>query len=193
MRFFFEKSFRCAIFRPEIGKPEIRILNVASKGRPSGRGKQGSADRVQFGVAAEVEGRTGQLVLLNLPFGRLIDEIIVPYDKDEAFFIDGVPVTRKTIRRIKIIELDQAFRQAMWELEVGLKRGEPTRQKIYGDQYVTRFEHILRNNAPDVTAQVLKAYNQAVKPSLKDYIPKREELISAATNIFVEAMKALSR
>jgi len=44
-----------------------------------------------------------------------------------------------------------------------------------------------------VTAQVLKAYNQAVKPSLKDYIPKREELISAATNIFVEAMKALSR
>jgi len=88
----------------------------------------------QFGVVAEVEGRTGQLVLLNLPFGRLIDEIIVPYDKDEAFFIDGVPVTRKAIRRIKIIELGQAFRRGMWELEVGLKRGEPPRQKIYGDQ-----------------------------------------------------------
>jgi len=32
-----------------------------------------------------------------------------------------------------------------------------------------------------------------VKPKIKDYIPKREELISAATTIFVEAMKALSR
>ena len=78
----------------------------------------------QFGVVAEVEGRSGQLILLNLPFGRLIDEIIVPYDKDEPFFIDGVPVTRKVIRRIKIIELGQAFRNAMWELEIGLKRGE---------------------------------------------------------------------
>lgn len=32
----------------------------------------------QFGVVAEVKGRSGQLILLNLPFGRLIDEIIVP-------------------------------------------------------------------------------------------------------------------
>ena len=40
---------------------------------------------------------------------------------------------------------------------------------------------------------MLKAYSQAVKPRIKDYIPKREELISAATTIFVEAMKVLSR
>ena len=45
----------------------------------------------------------------------------------------------------------------------------------------------------DVTAQVIKAFTQVVKPSLKDYLPKRQELISAATTVFVEAMKALAR
>jgi hypothetical protein len=81
----------------------------------------------------------------------------------------------------------------MRELEIGLTRGQPQNQKIYGDQYDTRFEHILRTATEDVTAQVLKAYNHAVKPRLKDYIPKREEIISAATTVFVEAMRVLSR
>ena len=146
-----------------------------------------------FGVVAEVEGRTKQLVLLNLTFGRLIDEIVLPYDTDEPFFVDGVPVTRNKIRRIKIISLTDKFQQGIWELQRGLTRGEHQNQKIYGDQYETRFEHVLRTDAEDVTSQIIKAYNQAVKPRLKDYIPKREELISAATTLFVEAMKALAR
>jgi hypothetical protein len=40
---------------------------------------------------------------------------------------------------------------------------------------------------------VLKAYNQEVKPRLGDYIPRREEIISAVTTTFVETMKMLSR
>ncbi|MEK6756085.1 MAG: hypothetical protein AABZ02_08040 [Bacteroidota bacterium] len=146
-----------------------------------------------FGVIAEVEGRNKQLVLLNLTFGRLIDEIVVPYDTDESFFLDGVPVTRNKITRIKIISLTEKFEYGIRELERGLTRGEHQNQKIYGDQYETRFEHVLRTDAEDVTSQIIKAYNQAVKPRLKDYIPKREELISAATTLFVEAMKALAR
>jgi hypothetical protein len=31
-----------------------------------------------YGVIAETDGYGKQLVLLNLPFGRLLDEIIVP-------------------------------------------------------------------------------------------------------------------
>lgn len=146
-----------------------------------------------FGVIAEVAGRDKQLVLLNLTFGRLIDEIVKPYDTEEAFFIDGVPVTRNKISRIKIISLTQRFRFGIKQLERGLTQMDNQTQKIYGEQYDTRFEHVLRISAEDVTSQVVKAYNQAVKPSLKDYFPKREELISAATTIFVEAMKALTR
>lgn len=144
-----------------------------------------------FGVIAEVAGRDKQLVHLNLTFGRLIDEIVKPYDSGEAFFIDGVPVKKPEIRRIKIVSLTEEFQDAIFELERGLKHGD--NRKVYGDQYETRFEHILRTKVEDVTSQIIKAYNQAVKPSLKDYIPKREELISAATTIFVEAMKALAR
>lgn len=146
-----------------------------------------------YGVIAEMEGRNKQLVLLNIPFGRLIDEIVKPYDTDEAFFIDGVPLKKNEIRRIKIVSLTEKFQHGLSELDSGLQYGDHQRQKIYGDQYETRFEHVLRTAAEDVTSQVIKAYNQAVKPRLKDYIPKREELISAATTIFVEAMKALSR
>ena len=146
----------------------------------------------KFGVIAEVSGRQKQLVLLNLSFPRLIDEIVVPYDSGEAFFIDGVPVSKEKIQRIKIVRLGQPFEEHMWGLGRGLTRGEHQHQKIYGEQYETRFEHILRTATEDVTSQVIKAYNQTVKPSLKDYVPKREELISAATTIFIEAMRVLA-
>jgi hypothetical protein len=155
--------------------------------------EQSPPETRRFGVVAEVDGRQQQLVMLNLPFGRLIDEVVVPYDSDESFFIDGVPVTRKTVRRIKIIALGSEFAHGLRALEIGLTRADHQTRKIYGDQYETRFEHLLRTAAEDVTPQVLKAYNQAVKPKLRDYIPKRDELISAATTIFVEAMKTLSR
>jgi hypothetical protein len=145
----------------------------------------------QFGLIAEVEGYDRQLVMFNLSFGRLVDEIVVPYDNDEAFFIDGVPIKKSKIKRIKIVELTEKFRWGVGELERGMTRGQDKR--IYGDQYHTRFEHILRTDTVDVTSQVIKAYNQIIKPRIKDYLPKREELISAATSVFIEAMKLLGR
>ena len=145
-----------------------------------------------FGVIAEIADRSKQLVLLDLPFSRLIDDIIKPYDQDEAFFIDGVPVTKNKITRIKIVKFGPNYGHAMWELKRGLTQGTHQENKVYGDQYETRFEHILRTNTEDVTSQIIKAYNQAVKPSIKDYLPKREELISAATQLFIQAMKSLA-
>ncbi|MEN8260132.1 MAG: hypothetical protein ABFS02_06020 [Pseudomonadota bacterium] len=144
-----------------------------------------------YGVIAEADGYDKQLVLLDLPFGRLLDEIVVPYDSDDSFFIDGVPVTKAKIRRIKIVELSDEYRNGIWELERGLTRGEHASKKTYGDQYQTRFEHILRTDTIDVTAQVIKAYNEVIKPSIKDYLPNRQELISAATKVFIEGMKML--
>jgi hypothetical protein len=79
----------------------------------------------------------------------------------------------------------------MHEIERGMTRGDKAKNKTYGDQYKTRFEHVLRTTTIDVTAQVLKAYSQVIKPSMKDYLPKRQELIGAATQAFVEGMKVL--
>lgn len=144
-----------------------------------------------FGIIAEAEGYDNKMVLLNFPFGRLMDEIIVPYDTGESFFIDGVPITKEKIKRIKIVELGASYQHSMGELKRGMTLGSDSRKKTYGEQYETRFEHILRTNTVDVTSQVIKAYKQAIKPSLKDYVPKRKELIDGATTIFIEGMKLL--
>ena len=145
-----------------------------------------------FGIIAESEGYDNKMILLDFPFGRLMDEIIVPYDTEKSFFIDGVPTTKAKIKRIKIVELGVSYQHAMGELKRGMTLGSDSIKKTYGEQYATRFEHILRTNTVDVTSQVIKAYNQAIKPSLKDYLPKRKELIDGATTIFIEGMKLLS-
>lgn len=67
------------------------------------------------------------------------------------------------------------------------------KQKLYAEQYHVRLEALLRESGEDVTSQVIKAYDRMIKPRLKDYIPKREELTKAALTIFVESMKALAR
>ena len=154
--------------------------------------KENQTEEKHYGVIAEIDAYPKQLVLLDLQFGRLIDEIVVPYDNDEPFFIDGVPVTKAKIKRIKIIELGTEYSSGMWELERGLTRGDKAGRKVYGDQYQTRFEHVLRTKAIDVTAQVIKAYNEVIKPSIKDYLPNRQELIGTATKVFIETMKLLS-
>ena len=144
-----------------------------------------------YAIFAEAEGHEKPLIQLDMTFARLLDDVVVPYQTGEPFFIDGAPLTAQKLKRIKILKLNVNYAGAKWGFERGLTRGEAQMRKIYGDQYNTRFEHVLRDNSDDVTAQVIKAYNQAIKPSIKDYLPKRDELISAATKIFVEAIRVL--
>lgn len=145
-----------------------------------------------FAVFAEATGHDKPLLQLDLTFPRLMDDVVVPYQSEETFFIDGVPVTAAKLKRIKILRLGEDFVYARSHFDRSLSRSDHQTQKIYGEQYSTRFEHALRENSEDVTAQVIKAYNQAIKPRLKDYIPKRDELISAALKLFVEGVKALA-
>jgi hypothetical protein len=145
-----------------------------------------------YAVYVEAKGHEKPLLQLELNFARLIDDIIVPYQTGEAFFVDGAPLTAEKITRIKVLKLSQQYARAKLLFDRGLTTGDAPTRKVYGEQYNTRFEHILRENSEDVTSQVLKAFNQVIKPSIKDYLPKREELISAATKIFIEGIKALN-
>jgi hypothetical protein len=144
-----------------------------------------------YAVFAQAQGHQKPLLQIELTFPRLIDDIIVPYQTGEMFFIDGAPVTPDKINRIKVLKLTKHFSRSKWDFDSKLSRGSAQEMKILGDQYSTRFEHIMRQHSEDVTSQVLKAFNQVIKPSIKDYLPKRDELISAATKIFVESIKAL--
>lgn len=144
-----------------------------------------------YAVYAEAEGHDRPLLQLDLTFARLLDDIVVPYQSNEPFFVDGAPVTAVKLRRIKILRMKESFARGRMDFNLALTRSEPTVRKLYGEQYTTRFEHLFRQHSEDVTAQVIKAFNQVIKPSLKDYLPKREELISAALKMFVEGVKAL--
>ena len=144
-----------------------------------------------YAVYAEAQGHSKPLMLLELTFARLIDDIIVPYQTGEPFFIDGAPLTTEKITRIKVLKLGLHYSDAKHLFDRELNRGESAVRKTYGEQFNTRFEHILRDNSEDVTSQVLKAFNQVIKPSIKDYLPNRDELISAATKLFIESVKAL--
>ena len=144
-----------------------------------------------YAVFAEAQGHQKPLFQVELTFPRLVDDIIVPYQTGETFFIDGVPLTSENINRIKVLKLTTNFSEAKRRFDHKLTRGIPQEMKILGDQYSTRFEHIMRQHSEDVTSQVLKAFNQEIMPSIKDYLPKRDELISAAAKIFIESIKAL--
>jgi len=145
-----------------------------------------------YAVYAEAQGCNKPLLQLELTFPRLIDDVIVPYETGGAFFIDGAPLTNSKLIRIKVLKLDDEFLRQKQIFNMQLTSSSNVEMKMVGEQYNIRFEHLLRQHSEDVTSQVLKAFNLAIKPSLKDYLPRRDELISSATKIFIESIKALN-
>ncbi|MEO6203305.1 MAG: hypothetical protein ABIU05_23505 [Nitrospirales bacterium] len=149
------------------------------------------SEECKYAIYAEAEGHDRPLLQVGLTFGRLIDDVVLPYQQNETFFVDGAPVTPAKLKRIKILLLRETFKNARLPFNRSLTWGNAEMSKLHGEQYATRFEHMLRENSEDVTSQVIKAYNQVIKPSIKDYMPKRDELISAAWKFFVEGVRAL--
>ena len=146
----------------------------------------------QFAVFAEATDIERPLIMTNLPFGKLIDDIVHPYEADEPFFVDGAPLTKKKIRRIKILKQEPFLARGLAILHHDLRQSSDARkQEILGQQYHTRVEAILRESSEDVTSQILKAFNTAIRPRLKDYLPKKDELIKAALEVFVDQAKKL--
>lgn len=64
---------------------------------------------MDFAVCAEVDGQSKALVVTDLTFERLIDEIVVSYHRDDAFFVDGVPVKRQQVRRLIVVHQGPSF------------------------------------------------------------------------------------
>src|SRR5262245_8112514 len=137
-----------------------------------------SNDHSHFAVLAEIKDYDRPLYLTQITFARLIDDVVLPYQTGEAFFIDGVPVTRERLVRLKIIKQASDFAGILDHFHDTMRNAAPEIRKIFGEQYETRLSAILRECGEDVTSQVIKAFDSKIKPSAKDYLPKREELIS---------------
>lgn len=146
-----------------------------------------------FAVYAVRKTEPTPLIQMNLPFRRLMDDIIVPFESGELFFVDGAPVKPTDLDRIKIIRQRGSFSQFFSDLHRGMRWGHDLKkQELYAKQYHVRLEALLRECGDDFTAQVVKAFRTAIKPKLKDYIPNREALLDAAVKVFAESVKLLS-
>jgi hypothetical protein len=142
-----------------------------------------------FAVISEINDYPKSLILTHLNFAQLMEDVVIPYQNDKPFFVDGVPVTRKKIKKIKIIGQMEFFKNTFSELHHTMRRGELDKQKIYAEQYNVRLEALLRESGEDVTSQIIKAYDLSVKPKLTKYLPNRKELYDAALNLFIEGLK----
>jgi hypothetical protein len=146
----------------------------------------------KFAVFAEVENHAQPLLMLNLSFGKLMDEVVLPYQTDAPFFIDGAPMKRTNLKRLKILRLTNDFEGYFSNLNHQLRAVHAGFSKMVAEQYHLRLEAILRENAEDVTSQVITAFDRTIKPSLKDYLPKREELIQGALQFFLKNVSQLA-
>jgi|CXWL01.1.fsa_nt_gi hypothetical protein len=147
----------------------------------------------KFAVIAEAKDNASNLMLKDMTFGRLVDDVLMPFEKKETIWIDGYPLTTDKIRRLKIVRQKDGFSSELSMLNRHLNWGDTSSRKVYGDQYQTRVQAIFDYKTEDVTAQVFNAFSIKIKPSIKEYLPKRDELVSAAVAIFVESMKALNK
>ena len=64
---------------------------------------------------------------------------------------------------------------------------------VKASDYAVRLDVLFRGHTEDVTGQILNAFKVGILPRLKEYMPKRDELLSAALTVFVERPNGLPR
>jgi len=106
---------------------------------------------------------------------------IVP---SSSTFIDGVPVERATLRRIKIIKQDRKFTQDLHRLHNRIRN--PTDSNLYTPiaDYPGRLRALFQAQSLDVTSDIINAYRE--KKNLK--LPT-DRLVEAASQIAVAAIR----
>lgn len=144
-----------------------------------------------FAVLASKREHDSPLYLQGLTFGRLIDEVVVPYETKTAFFIDGVPVTRADLTRLKIVQQGPEFAERFRDLHYFLQRGG-SNARVTAEDYPMKLAALFRGSGVDVTVQVLNAYEAEIGDRLKDYLANRPQLIEAAAKVFFETIRLLS-
>ena len=113
----------------------------------------------------------------------------MPCESDKPFFIDGVPVKRGALAKIKIIQQAQDFSEQFSRLHLYVSMPRSKGIHVTATEYPMRLDALFRGGGDDVASQVIQAFDRKIRPALKDYLPKREELIDAAFQILVENMK----
>ena len=117
---------------------------------------------------------------------RLYEEVVVPYEDNKPFIVDGVPIqSRSELKRLKIIRQDSRFTLDLNRLFDGIKRNTDKRFYIPISDYPVRLVALFQESREDVTSSIVNAYQE--KKSLKLPLDK---LIDAVTVVAAAAIKA---
>lgn len=147
----------------------------------------------KFAVIAELKDDDNPRYLHDLSFARLMDDVVIPYQSATNFFVDGVPVNAKTLRRIKIIQQAPSFEVKYEDLHSCLLLSISSGRRIPVEEYETRLQALFRRAGDDVTSQVIKAYQEKIGDKLKEYVPNRAELIDGAFQFLSQSLKVLGQ
>lgn len=145
----------------------------------------------RFTVFAVRKTNSEPLFQLNLPWERLMVDIVEPFDTGEMFFLDGAPVKATDLDRLKILVNRPGFEGRLSEINRGLRTGDPKSKETYAKQYHVFMDAAVRHYCTDITSQVVSAYKTEVKPRLADRIDKKL-LFDAAIKLVIEGTKAWS-
>jgi hypothetical protein len=146
----------------------------------------------KYAIFCEATGYDRPLLMHDRTFAQLIDELVVPFEQGHAFFVDGAPLTRDKVIKLKILAQHDVFPRLFADLHWGMRFHSDVKLKeILASQYHVRFEALLREGTTDVTSQVISAFTTEIKPRLRDYLPNRKELIDAALRVFTESIRVL--
>jgi hypothetical protein len=142
-------------------------------------------DEIQFAILAEKEGDPTPLVLHGLAIEDLYAHVVDPYENDRPFFISGVPVERKNLRRIKIVRQDARFALDLRRLHNRVKN--PRNSNLYTPiaDYPGRLVALFQERSLDVTSNIIDAYRAQRKLKLP-----LDKVIEAASQIVVAAIRA---
>jgi hypothetical protein len=145
----------------------------------------------RFTVFAIRKASSDPLLQLNLPWERLMTDIVEPYDAGEMFFIDGAPVRATDLDRLKILVNRQGLDVRLAEINRGMRVGDLKSKEVHAKQYHVFMDAAIRYYCTDVTSQVVSAFKTAVKPKLSDRVD-RKLLFDAAIKLVIEGTKAWS-
>lgn len=145
-----------------------------------------------FAVVAEKEGYSKSLYLHGLTFERVMDEIVTPYETNKAFYIDGVPVKRDNLLRLKVVQQSPRFERALSDLHHFLRLGRASSKGVSAADYPTRLDAIFRAEGTDVTSYLLRAFDVALRKKLKGAVTENSEALAAAARVFGELLRAVS-
>ena|ERR1700677_3979888 len=90
-------------------------------------GPEKTDDR-KFALYAVRKDEPGPLIQINLPWERLMEDVVFPFDEGEMFFIGGAAVKATDLDRLKILLQGPGFSNEFALLNMHLRNGDTKEQ-----------------------------------------------------------------